>query len=204
MPVICPYPEAVIQRTVQTICNIFANIFINTVVWNFTEKTERLIISLVHSIYSQTELRREWFPQTHSIWSHTYKGKGKAVPLQTWSGPDGSRKLGLPVFVILVPISVRGWVEPQGHSAIGRILFQRKISLTPAGIEPATFRFVPQNLNHCAIAVPRSHTYIFRNFITFYCLCRSSERPLNDCPKWQLIQSRSVIRRLHILNQRQS
>jgi len=29
-----------------------------------------------------------------------------------------------------------------------------KIPLTPAGIEPATFRFVVQHLNHCATAVP--------------------------------------------------
>jgi len=27
------------------------------------------------------------------------KGKGKAVPLQAWSGPDGSRKLRLPDFM---------------------------------------------------------------------------------------------------------
>jgi len=30
-----------------------------------------------------------------------------------------------------------------------------KNPLTPAGIEPATFRFVAQHLNHCATAVPR-------------------------------------------------
>ena len=29
-----------------------------------------------------------------------------------------------------------------------------KIPLTPAGIEPATFRFVAQHLNHCATTVP--------------------------------------------------
>jgi len=29
-----------------------------------------------------------------------------------------------------------------------------KSPLTPAGIEPATFRFVAQHLNHCATAVP--------------------------------------------------
>ena len=28
--------------------------------------------------------------------------------------------------------------------------------MTPAGIEPATFRFVAQHLNHCATAVPQS------------------------------------------------
>ena len=31
-----------------------------------------------------------------------------------------------------------------------------KNPLTPAGIEPATFRFVAQHLNHCATAVPSS------------------------------------------------
>jgi hypothetical protein len=29
-----------------------------------------------------------------------------------------------------------------------------KNPLTPAGIEPGTFRFVAQHLNHCATAVP--------------------------------------------------
>ena len=27
------------------------------------------------------------------------EGKGKAVPLQAWSGPEGSRKLGFPDFM---------------------------------------------------------------------------------------------------------
>jgi len=31
-----------------------------------------------------------------------------------------------------------------------------KNPLTPAGIEPATYRFVAQHLNHCATAVPHS------------------------------------------------
>jgi len=39
-----------------------------------------------------------------------------------------------------------------------------KNPLTPAAIEPATFRFVAQHLNHCATAVPSLYvrTYNFR------------------------------------------
>jgi hypothetical protein len=44
--------------------------------------------------------------------------------------------------------------RPQGHSAIGSILCQAKIQMKPAGIEPATFRFVAQHVHQCATAVP--------------------------------------------------
>jgi hypothetical protein len=33
--------------------------------------------------------------------------------------------------------------------------------VTPAGIEPATFRFEAQHLNHCATAVPHIYIYIY-------------------------------------------
>jgi len=36
----------------------------------------------------------------------------------------------------------------------------------PAGIEPATFRFVAQHLNHCATAVPVLTTCSFEKIIT--------------------------------------
>ena len=106
------------------------------------------------------------------------KVKGKAVPLEAWSAPEGSRKLrytdykrtaqdgGKIVSLTYRPHSPPGnapgthfcyrlcW--PQGHSAIRRILCQWKIPMSPAGIEPATFWFVTQRLNHCATAVPSS------------------------------------------------
>ena len=101
--------------------------------------------------------------------------KDKAIPLQVWSGPQGSRKLRIPDFMTtqdgrevaslthrppLTPGNAPGThfcyrlSRPQCHSAIGRILCQWKIPMTPAGMEPATVRFVAQHFNHCATAVP--------------------------------------------------
>ena len=42
--------------------------------------------------------------------------------------------------------------RPQGLSVIGRIMSTNN-SMTPSGIEPATFPFVSQHLNHCGTAV---------------------------------------------------
>ena len=61
--------------------------------------------------------------------------------------------------ILLVFISVRGWVDPQGQSAIGKDFMSMKNPVTPAGIEPETLWFLAQHLNHCATAVPTLHMY---------------------------------------------
>ena len=122
----------------------------------------------LHDVYSSPHV-------TGVIQSRRIRRVGKAVPLQAWTGPKGSRKLRFPDFVttaqdggrlsvlptgrlypqkiLLVLISVTGWVDPR---AIVRSegFYVMKNPLTLAGIEPATFRFLAQHLNHCATAVP--------------------------------------------------
>ena len=94
--------------------------------------------------------------------NNPYK-KCSSVPLQARSGPEGSRKLRFSYYITaaqdggkVVSLTHRPPLPPgniPGTHFCYRLSRPRAI-VTPSGIEPATFRFVAQHLNHCATAVP--------------------------------------------------
>ena len=79
---------------------------------------------------------------------------------------DGGKFVSLTHRPFLPPGNVPGihfyqrLIRPQGRSAIGTILCQWKIPKALAGIEPVTFWFVAQHLNHCATAVPECYLVV--------------------------------------------
>jgi len=53
--------------------------------------------------------------------------------------------------------------------------------MTPAGIEPATFRFVVQHLNHCATAVPKMSRTWKNNIIKFGVIFLEMQVAVDKC-----------------------
>jgi len=71
-----------------------------------------------------------------------------------------------PQEILLVLISVRG--DRKDFTSM-------KNPLTPAGIEPVTYRFVAQHLNHCAIAIAPYIVYV--SFLNKKVLTQIKVRP---------------------------
>jgi len=110
----------------------------------------------------------------------------KAVPLQAWNGPEGSRKLKFqiswqrhrmvvrlsalrtgrlyPQKMLLVLISVRDWVDLRAIVRLEDFMSMKNSSDTSWN---RTFRFLAHHLNHCTTAVP------YVRYIVYIKVCTS-------------------------------
>jgi len=95
-----------------------------------------------------------------------------------------------PQEMLLVHTSVRGWVDPQGHSAIGRILYQWRIPLTPAGIETATFRLRLCTLFYLSwkVGVENEGKICFRPFSKVHLSRHSFARTSQFLSNWTVLR----------------
>ena len=81
-----------------------------------------------------------------------------------------------PQQILLVLISFRGWVDPRAIVLSEEFYVNEKNPLTPAGIEPVTFRFVAQHINRCATAGPTHSQFVYLLLIHCKSGCTKSSR----------------------------
>ena len=138
-------------------------------------------------IYNTGKYRERLFSilkQNLLLWKAKYYyilneyGKGDAILLQAWTGPEGSRRLKdnqhmnvvrfsalrtgrlYPQEIFRVLISVWDWFNPRA-TVRPEGLCQWKIPVTPSGIEPATFGLLAQCHNQLRYRVPPKEYGLF-------------------------------------------
>ena len=80
------------------------------------------------------------------------------ISVRGWVSP--THRPPLPPEIFLALISVRGWVNPRAKVR-PEWLCQWKISMTPSGIEPATFRLLAQCRNQLRHRVPHTPNVLY-------------------------------------------
>ena len=91
------------------------------------------------------------------------KGKGKAVPLQAWTGPECSRKLRLPDFMTTAQVGGKGkgksvplqaWSGPEGSRKLRLPDFMTTAQDGGKGCQPySPAAFIPQEILVVLISV---------------------------------------------------
>jgi len=146
--------------TMTNKCTIISQI-ITLLRWHH-QPTRRSKICFIASFKLALHVSGDSFAHLQEHFDCTYRFLGQCTDCAVCCRPVTQ------MCVPLVLISVKRLSRPQDHSAIGRILCQWKIPVTPSGIELATFRFVAQHLSHWATAVPNYLTVWSRNSGTHF------------------------------------